>query len=91
MKFKVGDIIRFKRGDGRTSIFKAFMYNGDHIITQVKEELIKTEGNGWCYTERDCAFPELSTSKVHWEYIELVNTNSWKGSILKFNFINNDL
>jgi hypothetical protein len=70
------------------------MHDGDHIITQVEEELIKTEGNGWCYTERDCAFPELSTSAYYWDYIELVRPylpNSWKGSTLKFNFIDNDL
>lgn len=88
MKFKVGDIVRFNHGNGRTT-FKLFMYDRDHIVTYVSEELIKTEGNGWCYVgEHHGPFNELSTNKVHWEYIELVNNNSWKGSILKFNFIN---
>lgn len=92
MIFKVGDIVRFKRGNGRTSTFKDFMYDRDHIITHVGEESIRTKGSGWCYTVGYYSpHDELNTSKVHWEYIERVNNNSWNGSILKFNFINNDI
>jgi hypothetical protein len=88
MKFKVGDIVRFNRGRGRTSTFKEFMYDRDHIVTRVGEESIRTKGNGWCYNEEHHSpHNELNTNKVYWEYIELVNNNSWDGSTLKFNFI----
>ena len=85
MKFKVGDIVRFT-GEK----FKDFMYEKDHIVLAVGEDQIKTRGKGWCYTEHGSNFQELFTNKDRWDDLEIVNTNSWKGSILKFSFINTD-
>lgn len=86
MKFKVGDIVRYT-GEG----FMSFLYDKDHIVINVEERRIHTQGHGWDYRDFGWPFDHAGIGKHKWDGLEIVNRKSWSDSKLTFKFINTDV
>lgn len=83
MKFKVGDIVRFK---ARETNFRPFMYDKDHVVVDVNNYEVTTMGLHWDYRDYGMITPRLTTL-LNRDALDIITNEPWRGSTLKFNFI----
>jgi hypothetical protein len=84
MKFKIGDIVRFKANGGTN--FRPFMYDKDHVVVDVNNYEVTTMGLHWDYRDYGMIAPRLTTP-LNRDVLDIITNESWRGSTLKFNFI----
>jgi hypothetical protein len=84
MKFKVGDIVRFKANSGTN--FRPFMYDKDHVVIGVNDYEVETMGLHWDYRDYGLLTPSLRIL-LNFDALDIITHEPWRGSILKFNFI----